>query len=61
MKKLTAFVILAALSLSLVTVQAQGRRGHFRGPQQTQQTSAETLEQWAAVQAQLKKEFPKGV
>ena len=65
MKKLTAFAILAALSISLVSVQAQdggrrGRRGHFRGgPQQSQQTSAETLEQWAAVQAQLKKEFPK--
>ncbi len=64
MKKLTAFAILAALSISLVSVHAQdggrrSRRGHFRGPQQTQQTSAETLEQWAAVQAQLKKEFPK--
>ncbi len=60
MKKLTAFVILAALSLSLVTVQAQGRRGHFRGDSpQSRQTSAATMEQWAAVQAQLKKEFPK--
>ena len=65
MKKLTAFVVLAALTISLVSVQAQdggrrSRRGHFRGgPHQSQQTSAETLEQWAAVQAQLKKEFPK--
>lgn len=61
MKKLTAFVFFAAVSASLVCLQAQeGRRSHFRGgPSQNQQTTAQTQEQWAAVQAQLKKEFPK--
>lgn len=65
MKKLTAFLILAALSISLTSAYAQegerqGRRGRSRGgQQQAQQASAATLEEWASIQSQLKKEFPK--
>ncbi len=65
MKKLTAFLILGALTISLTELPAQetGRptpRGPVRGKSSVTARSADNArEQWSAIQSQLKKEFPK--